>query len=68
MYIEKIENGYSIKTYPNGLIDKSLISIPMETPIIPVAPQPTNQEVMDMQITVLDLVVTVLENQLLGGM
>ena len=29
--------------------------------------QPTNQEVMDMQITVLDLVVTVIENQM-GGM
>lgn len=33
------------------------------TPIV----QPTNQEVMDMQLTVMDLIVTVLENQM-GGL
>lgn len=39
----------------------------VDIPVEPITPQPTNQEVMDMQTTVLDLVVTIIENQM-GGM
>ena len=38
----------------------------IEVPIVPII-QPTNQEVMDMQMTIMDLVVGVLENQM-GGL
>lgn len=47
MFIEKIEDGYLIRTYENGLVMKTLIGVG-EEPAQPIKPsQPTNQEVID---------------------
>lgn len=66
-YVETTEDGYVVRRYDNGVITKTLISVESEAPA-EIIPQPTNQEVMDNQMIIMEVLATIYEDMLMKGM